>query len=589
MSSIYGIVSKTQTPPDAERLALMKAVLPHSYQFSDTEYECQDNSIGLGMRHPRRPLLTNEARTITLACIGAIPNFRDLREEMLSLGHSFDTSYDAETLVHLYEEKGRDLLSSIKGPFCLALWDSEAQRLILATDPMGQKPLYYYEDAEQLIFASAIPPLLAHQSVPRQSTLDDSFVRGLALHTGRLPDTTTAFEDIRVLSAGEQLVWERGATTKRRYWSMPSLTPAEPEATIIDHEDHIRERLAESARLYLTEDSVGVLLSGGISSSLVAAMMQQQNRPLQAFTIRFQDKNTPEILRAAEVARHLGAKHTILTVKQPDLSQLLSRLVWDTANPFLSPHDVLMGLLSEAVNSHISVALVGTGGVSLLGDPMPPIKSRPRIRRMWQAANTLLQRARAARRREEANADTLSLFSPSEVKALIGIMPDVTLPPTTPPGRAEALITARLSRHLAPTYHISRGSGIDVQVPFADAQVIEAAALVPLNLRQRPGQPLYVLQEAARGLLPSAFLKTPVAPEHLPLDVWMREQQAFIREILLDESTLARNIANEQAVYKLIEAHMSQGQDASASLLALLSLEIWHRLFIDSSPMTPPA
>jgi asparagine synthase (glutamine-hydrolysing) len=118
--------------------------------------------------------------------------------------------------------------------------------------------------------------------------------------------------------------------------------------------------------------------------------------------------------------------------------------------------------------------------------------------------------------------------------------------------------------------------------------MIEAAALVPLNLRQRPGQPLYVLQELARGLLPSAFLKAPVAPERLPLDVWLREQQGFVRDILLDNRTVARNIAHKQAVYTLIEAHMTQRHDASAALLALLSLEIWHRLFIDAA-MTPPA
>jgi len=320
----------------------------------------------------------------------------------------------------------------------------------------------------------------------------------------------------------------------------------------------------------------------------VAAMMQQQNRALYAFTIRFHAQNTPEILRAAEVAKHLEAKHTVLTLKKPDLSHFLPHLVRHTAHPLLSPHDLLMGLLSEAIQGHVQVALIGTGGTPLLGNPIQEVKSRPRLRRMWQVASTLLQRTRA-RQREEAlrSADPLALFLPSEVEALIGVTPDLTLPPVSPLGHALSVIHTRLMHHLAPIYHVSGAYGVETQVPFADAQMVEAATLVPLNLRQRPGQPLYVLHESARGLLPSAFLKTPVAPERLPLDVWLRDQQTFVRELLLGERTHARNLLNSQTVSTLIEAHMTRRHDASASLLALMSLEIWHRLFVDASGLIP--
>jgi asparagine synthase (glutamine-hydrolysing) len=583
MSSIHGIVSKTHSAPDADHLAVMHAVRPDPLSRSLIESAHHDSRGSLILRHPRRPLLTNESRTMTLACIGAIPNYRDWREELISLGHTFTTPYDAEPLVHLYEEHGTELFSFIKGPFCLALWDASAQRLILATDPMAQKPLYIYEDNQRIIFASTIPPLTAHPSVPCQSALNNTLLAE-ALHTGQLPASVTGLKDIHMLGAGEQFIWERGKSTTKCYWQIPAFAPAEPEATIVDHEDRLREKLAESVRLHLAEESVGVLLSGGISSSLVAAMMQQQNRTLRTFTIRFHEKDTPEIKRAAEVAKHLEAKHTLIPIKPPDLSRFVERLVWETASPLLSPHDLLMGILSEAIQSQVDVVLTGTGGVPLLGNPIPEIKPRPRFRRMWQAASTILQRTRAARQREEARAaDALSLFSPDEIEALIGVRPDVVLAPASPLDRTATVIASHLTQHLAPIHHVSSAYGIEAQVPFADSQMVEAAALVPLNLKQRPGQPLYVLQESARGLLPSALLKVPVAPEHMPLDRWLRDQKDFVHDILLSDKARARNIVDKQAVYPLIESHMSQRHDASACLLALLSLEIWHRLFIDES------
>lgn len=591
MSSIYGMVSKTESPPDAAHLAAMRAALPAQSPSVNSDAECHDALVSLGLCHSRRPLLTNESVTIRLACVGTIPNYRDLREELISRGHTFATPHDAETLVHLYEEHGPNLLSSVRGPFSFALWDAQKKCLILACDPTTQKPLYYYEDSHRLVFASTILALLAHPEVPQTSGLTDSFMLALALHTGQMPATMTAFQGIRVLGVGQKLLWQadQAESTKQQYWGMPALTPAEAEATIVDHEDRLRERLAESVRLHLTpDDLVGVLLSGGINSSLVAAMMQQQNRLLQTFTVRFGPKDTPETARAAQVAKHLQAKHTVLTIKTPDLSQLLPHLVWQTAHPFLSPHDLLMGVLSEAIQGQIQVALIGTGGAPLLGNPMSETKARPRLRRMWQVASTLLQRTRA-RQREEAlrSSEPQALLLSSEVEALLGVRPDFSLPLASPLGQTSSVIHLRLIRRLAPIIHVSAAYGIETQVPFADAQVIEAAALVPVNLKQRPGQPLYILHELARGLLPRALLDSPMVPERLPLDGWIRDQQTFVREVLLSERTRSRNLLNSEAVSTLIEGHMTNRHDASTALLALMSLELWHRLFIDAPHVIP--
>jgi asparagine synthase (glutamine-hydrolysing) len=592
MSGIYGLVSTSGAIPDAVRLEPMQTALSH--QGSEhIFYHTAHLALGQMTRHVGlETLITNETGQLTLAFDGIIANYRELREDLIGRGHTFSTSHPAETIVHLYEEEGPLLLPLLRGPFAFAMWDHNAEQLFLACDPMAQIPLYYYEDGQQLIFASTIPTLLAHPSVPRRSLLADPAFLALGLHTGRAADAMTPFQGIRSLTAGQYLIRSAKDTSsaKKRHWRIPPLAPADAWASILNHEDVVCERLAESVRLYVTTDEpVGVFLSGGLNSSLVAVMMQQQNRPLYTFTARFSAEDAPETIRAAQVAQQLGAAHTVLTLSAPNFSDLLPRLVWHTAQPILSPHDILTALLSKAVQGQVSTALMGTGGTALFGDPLQDLKPRPRTRSVWHTASTFLQRTRAIRQREEAREEArLALFSPGEVKALIGKEPEITLTGLTPIGRATVVIASFLMQHLAPTHHVGSAYELAVHLPFSDAEVVIAAAEIPLNLKQKPGRPLYILQESAYGLLPSPLLNDPIPSEAPPLAGWLREQQAYVRDVLLGKSALKRGLFQQSVIEGLIMQHMKGKQDHSRELLALMSLEIWHQLFIDPTVVVPP-
>ncbi len=581
MSGIYGMVSTGAKPPDEKRLVAMQSAFTHRGPAS---LHLRKAHVGLGQiidaSESGRTLLTNETQTLTLAFDGSISNYRDLREELLGLGHTFATRESAETILHLYEEHGADLLPFLRGPFAFALWDVEQKRLLLACDPMGQKSLAYYTDTAGVLFASAIKGLLTHPRVGGTSVFIDPTILANALSTGSLPIPHTAFQGVNILTAGHGLLWEVGASAMLFcYWQPPALAPADPHASIVEYEDGIREHLADSVRLHVADETVGMLLSGGINSSLVAAMMQQQNRVLHTYTGRFGKKDTAETARAAQVAKHLGAKHTVLTLAAPDLSEVLPDLVRHTGQPFITPLMLLAWVLSEAVRGQQPIVLTGFGGAALLGNSLPEVAARRRFRPIWQAAATFLQKTRLARHRKtQRQIEALALFSPAEVEALVGTAPTLTLP-LTPLAQISAIVSALPSTHFA-LQQVSAAHGIEMRFPFADAGVVEAAAAIPLNLKQKPGKPLYLLYEAAHGLLPSALLTAPLPPERLPLDGWLRQQQRFVRDTLLSETARTRSLVTSAAIQPLIEAHMSDQHDNSASLLALLTLEMWYQVFL---------
>jgi asparagine synthase (glutamine-hydrolysing) len=180
------------------------------------------------------------------------------------------------------------------------------------------------------------------------------------------------------------------------------------------------------------------------------------------------------------------------------------------------------------------------------------------------------------------------LFTTDEVEALMGARPYFSFTARTPVSRATAVIAFFLMQRLAPTHHIGAAQGLEVHAPFADAEVVSAAAQIPLNLKQKPGNPLYILYEAAYGLLPSAILNNPLPSESIPLAAWLRDQQGTIREILLGKTALKRGLFRRPMIERLITQHVQETFDHSRELLALMSLEIWHQLFVDPTSLAAP-
>ncbi|HJT79238.1 MAG TPA: asparagine synthase (glutamine-hydrolyzing), partial [Gemmataceae bacterium] len=308
----------------------------------------------------RQPL-GNEDGTVWVTFNGEIYNFKELRGRLEGRGHRFATDCDTEVIVHAYEEYGIDAVRHFRGMFAFALWDARRQALFLARDRVGKKPLFYAEADGQLVFASEVQALLEHPGVRREA--DPRAVEDYLTY-GYVPAPRSAFQGIRKLPPAHHLTLEVGGGTGprvERYWHLeygPKLDLGEGEAA-----EALLEVLTEAVRLRLIADvPLGALLSGGIDSGLVVALMSRLcNRPVQTFSVGFDERDFDELPYARAVARRWGAEHHELVVR-PDALEVLPTLVRHYGEPFADSSAVPTYYVAKLTRQHVKVALTGDGG-----------------------------------------------------------------------------------------------------------------------------------------------------------------------------------------------------------------------------------
>ena len=306
----------------------------------------------------------NEDGSVQVVFNGEIYNHHELRRDLVARGHRFRTRSDTETIVHLYEEIGDDFVGRLRGMFAIALWDARAQRLVLARDRVGIKPLSYWVTPDGIAFCSELRSLLALDRFPRR--LDD---RGIAafLSLGYVPDPLTAFAGVAKLSPGHSLTWsaERG-TAVRRYWT-PTVgeTPVVDEASTVER---LRELLADAVASHLeAEVPLGAFLSGGLDSSTVVALMARGAAiEPHTFSIGFDDVAFNEAPHARRVAEAIGTHHTDLVLR-PDVDRWLDGIVGIFDEPFADSSALPTYLVSWLARQHVTVSLSGDGGDELFG------------------------------------------------------------------------------------------------------------------------------------------------------------------------------------------------------------------------------
>ncbi len=329
---------------------------------------------GLGNRHLATldrsadlPMRSADAQLI-VAYDGAIYNHPEIRRGMELEGLTYRTNSAAELLLTLYQRYNVEMLRSLRGMFAFALWDQRSQRLLLARDRMGEKPLYYYQNEHIFVFASEIKALLAHPAVPRQSAIDGAaLARYLAY--GYFPAPETAFRDIKMLLPGHLISIRDGQAQIAPYWTLPHPREAERLTTRFEAEKlgSVREAIGEAVRQSLISDvPLGAFLSGGLDSSLIVALMRRHSSAnIQTFSLSFEDSDSlDETDFARQVASHLHADHTAFTVK-PQALDLLPLLVWHHDQPFGDSSAIPTYLISKLTREHVTVALTGDGADEL--------------------------------------------------------------------------------------------------------------------------------------------------------------------------------------------------------------------------------
>ena len=322
MCGIFGFTGRK----DNQYLQEMAKALIHRGPDDQGFYE--DDYMSMGQRrlsiidlspNGRQPM-SNESSTIWVTVNGEIYNYRDLKAELLSRGHLFRSSSDSEVVVHAYEEYGEDFLLKLEGMFALALWDSRKRKLILSRDRIGIKPLYYAQTSNRLIFASEIKAILRDTSVRREVN-EASFWRYLAFQCDI--SNETMFKGIYKLEPGSLLILENNELVIKKYWS---LGKGGLEKT---SEDQVSAALVNAVNSHLVSDvPVGVLLSGGLdSSSIVAIMHEQQVKNIETFTVGFGQPDD-EFNDAKLVADRFKTRHHELLIEAGDLKNLLNKIVW---------------------------------------------------------------------------------------------------------------------------------------------------------------------------------------------------------------------------------------------------------------------
>ena len=335
--------------------------------------------------------LSNEDGSVWAAFNGEIYNHASLRERLRRQGHRFASETDTEVLVHLYEEYGEELVHALEGMFAFAIWDRHRGRLLLARDRFGEKPLFVREHGGELLFASELTALLA--AVPQQPELDPGAVDAFFV-LGYVPGPATIFAGVRSLSPGGLLSWERAVGYSERQWWTPPLGDVSLNESIESIAAEAQRLLEDSVRGRMVADvPVGVFLSGGIDSTLVAAFAaRESSQRLKTFTIGYDVGSFDESAAARQVAAELGTEHHEVTLTQRDVARRVPELLASLDQPLGDQALVPLHALSEFARPHVTVALGGEGADEVFGG-YPRYRWMQRSQRFEPALPALARRA----------------------------------------------------------------------------------------------------------------------------------------------------------------------------------------------------
>jgi asparagine synthase (glutamine-hydrolysing) len=565
--------------------------------------------------------IANEDGTVHVVLNGEIYNFQELRTQLEAKGHRFRTQSDTEAIVHLYEEHGEACVEFLRGMFAFALWDQRKGRLLLARDRLGKKPLHYALLGDRLLFASEMKSILACRDVPRAV---DPVSLDQFLTFEYVPGERTLFKSIRRLLPGHRLVWEQGRMQIDAYWRLAF----EPDTTrsLASWADELRDTLRESVRLRLISDvPLGVLLSGGIdSSALVALMRQTTSGDIRTFSIGFEDQSYNELVYARLIAKRFETRHEEFMVK-PDATTLAQRLVDHFDEPFADVSAIPTFLVCSMAQQRVTVALGGDGGDELFGGydaylaqamagryaALPALLRRCLIEPAATALRPTSQKKGLVNRIKRftegmqhpqslgharwmvflTEREKERLYTPAlreQIRGLSGYEPVLAAAARyqalDPLSRAMAVDIATYLPDdiLVKVDRMSMATSLEVRAPLLDHRVVELAARIPSAFKIRGSETKVVFREAMRPLLPAETLAKPKQGFSIPIKNWLRgELRDMLRSYLAAERLARHGYVSPPLVQRWVREHLNGSQNHAHRLWCLMMLEMWHERYID--------
>ncbi len=648
MCGISGIVSKRESSPESFQRVLkdMTDVIAHRGPDDEGTWSTvlpNGGVVGLGSRRlaildlspsGHMPMATEDG-AYRIVYNGEIYNYPELKQNLEAKGYRFRSRCDTEAILYLYREHGPDCLQYLNGMFAIAIWDEPRQRLFLARDHFGIKPLYYTVRDGSLAFGSEIKSLL---KVPWVSVEPDGAALSQYLTFNWVPDPDTMFRGIYKLPAGHFAIFERGELKVSQYWDL-CLPKAGHDFRATEEElvKEVRRRFSKSVKSQLLSDvPLGSFLSAGLdSSSIVGVMSKDAGVRTSTYTITFPPKyrvgektlDDPDVVR--RLAHSLGCDHHEIVV-EPDVVDLLPRLVWHMDEPTSDPAIIAAYLVCKNARDSVTVLLSGVGGdevfagyrkhyahfwseaykkiPSLLRYPFESVVANlPSMRgtAMKGSVRLLKKMARSASlSAREAFLANCTYVTEEQKSALLtedvlGMAPDVD-----PARRHRAyfdnvadsefldqmlyldLKAFMVSLNLNYNDKMSMASSLEVRVPFLDRELVEFVAWnVPPEMKIKGffrTETKHILRRAMSDVLPREVLRQPKAGFGAPVDYWLaNDLRGMVDDLLSETQVKKRGYFRPEAVRALVELHRSGREDCSMQIWQLLTFELWLQCFVD--------
>ena len=544
---------------------------------------------------------------------GELYNHDEIRRGLIADGHVFASRCDTEILPHLYERDGDRLAEQIFGKFAVAVWDRRRKRAFLARDRLGVKPLYYAVENDFLVFGSELKAVLASGLVGTELDYDaiDAY-----LTLGYTPGPATLLRSVRKLPPGHRLVVDRGRVDVAPYWSFPEPRPAEPRRSEPEYAEGLLELLDRAVRRRLMSDvPVGAMLSGGIDSSLVVALMaEHSSTPVETFAIGFKESGRDmELDDARAVAQRFGANHHEIELTFDEAAVELPELLWHLDEPIYDISCIGLYALSELAARHVTVALSGQGADELVGGykkhrAAALVDAWSRIPRSMRTG-VLAAGKPASRRYERAFAALAADDEASRLLAMSGrVDPELrdrlyrgALAETPGDAGARAVLErlpAEERGALATTLHVdgqlalvdmmlhyfdrvSMAHSLEVRVPFLDHELVEYCAAIPTDLKVRRLTTKYLLKQAAGDVLPRSIVHKRKLGFFRPAAAdWLSAQLEGSDDYLLARRPAYEEFASRETVGELVAQYRRGDRRHVFLLTSLMMLEAWLQTYL---------
>lgn len=622
MCGIAGFVLGADRTGRLDLLRAMAGAISHRGPDDEGFYEAvtKRNSCAVGLAHRRLSIIDlntghqpigNEDGSVQIVFNGEIYNFEELRDDLVMRGHCFATASDTETIVHAYEEYGADCVKHFRGMFAFAIWDERQERLFIARDRFGKKPLYFYQRNNEILFASEIKSLLCfpglNQTVNRTAVWEYLAYR-------YVPGPETLFDGVMKLQPGCCALWENGQFKQWSYYRPPDCGARSGPDIIADPVSEFLERLDEAVRIRMVSDvPLGVFLSGGIDSSAVVGLMSRHSMlPVKTFSVGFSESAYSELEYARVIAGQYRTEHHELTISQEHLMDQLPALVRYRDAPVSEPSDIPIYLLSKEASKTVKVVLTGEGSDEFLGgypkhlfeqyvnwyQYLPKALREKLFEPLVHSLPYRFRRAKTAIHNmglsdwHERMARWFGALSSEARARLVAFDPgDEGRNETgaTDPSAGNSALRKILcfdQSSWLPDNLLERGdrmtmaASLEARMPFMDHELAAYVSSLPDKYRVRGTTTKWILRQAMQSLLPKTILERPKVGFRVPVNEWFRSSMRdYLHEHLLGNDSLTRSYFHREELERILKEHESGRQNHEKLLWCLLNLEIWHRTY----------